>query len=46
MAQGHYIANVRDLAFNLFEVLRLGEVLDAGNYGDLDTDIALSLIHI
>ncbi|ORV84144.1 acyl-CoA dehydrogenase [Mycolicibacterium iranicum] len=44
MAQGHYIANVRDLAFNLFEVLRLGEVLDAGNYGDLDTDIARTML--
>ena len=33
---GHYRANGRDLAFNLFEVLRLDEVLGAGDYGDLD----------
>jgi alkylation response protein AidB-like acyl-CoA dehydrogenase len=33
---GHYIANVRDIEFNLFEVLRLGEVLESGAYGDLD----------
>ena len=33
---GHYRANGRDLAFNLFEVLRLDEVLAAGDYGDLD----------
>ncbi|MDG4664919.1 acyl-CoA dehydrogenase [Mycobacterium sp. 236(2023)] len=44
MAQGHYIANVRDLAFNLFEVLRLGEVLDAGGYGDLDADTARTML--
>ena len=37
-AVGHYIANVRDIEFNLFEVLGLGEVLDAGGYGDLDAD--------
>jgi alkylation response protein AidB-like acyl-CoA dehydrogenase len=33
---GHYIANVRDLEFNLFEVLELGAVLGAGSYSDLD----------
>ena len=36
-ALGHYIANVRDLEFNLFEVLDLSPVLDSGGYGDLDT---------
>ncbi|MGV0795481.1 acyl-CoA dehydrogenase [Mycolicibacterium elephantis] len=34
---GHYIPNPRDLAFNLFDVLRLDRVLDAGAYGDLDS---------
>ncbi len=42
--QGHYIANVRDLEFNLFEVLRLGEVLDGGGYGDLDGDTARTML--
>jgi alkylation response protein AidB-like acyl-CoA dehydrogenase len=34
---GHYRSNVRDLEFNLFEVLGLDVVLDSGAYGDLDT---------
>jgi alkylation response protein AidB-like acyl-CoA dehydrogenase len=34
---GHYRSNVRDVEFNLFEVLGLDEVLDAGAYGDLDS---------
>ena len=33
---GHYRSNVRDLEFNLFEVLGLDSVLDSGSYGDLD----------
>ncbi len=44
MPQHHYRANVRDLEFNLFEVLRLGEVLAAGGYGDLDTDTAATML--
>ncbi len=35
---GHYITNVRDIEFNLFEVLNLGDVLASGGYGDLDAD--------
>jgi alkylation response protein AidB-like acyl-CoA dehydrogenase len=35
---GHYIANVRDLEFNLFEVLNIGGVLGSGSYRDLDVD--------
>jgi alkylation response protein AidB-like acyl-CoA dehydrogenase len=42
--QHHYIANVRDLEFNLFEVLRLGDVLDSGGYGDLDSDTARTML--
>ena len=34
---GHYRSNVRDLEFNLFEVLGLDAVLDSRAYGDLDT---------
>ena len=43
-AVGHYIANVRDIEFNLFEVFRLGEVLDAGGYGDLDADTVRTML--
>jgi alkylation response protein AidB-like acyl-CoA dehydrogenase len=41
---GHYIANVRDIEFNLFEVLNLDEVLDSGAYGDLDSDTAHTML--
>ncbi len=34
---GHYRSNVRDLEFNLFEVLRLDAVLDSNAFGELDT---------
>jgi alkylation response protein AidB-like acyl-CoA dehydrogenase len=33
---GHYKSNVRDLEFNLFEVLELEKVLAGGEFGDLD----------
>jgi Acyl-CoA dehydrogenase N terminal len=33
---GHYKANVRDLEFNLFEVLELEKALATGEFGDLD----------
>jgi alkylation response protein AidB-like acyl-CoA dehydrogenase len=33
---GHYKSNVRDLEFNLFEMLELDKVLAAGTFGDLD----------
>jgi alkylation response protein AidB-like acyl-CoA dehydrogenase len=41
---GHYIANVRDLEFNLFEVLDVGAVLGAGHYSDLDIDTAKTIL--
>ncbi|QLL10176.1 acyl-CoA dehydrogenase [Mycobacterium vicinigordonae] len=41
---GHYIANVRDLEFNLFEVLDLGTVLGTGRYADLDIDTARTIL--
>ena len=33
---GHYKSNVRDLEFNLFEVLELEKALATGDFGDLD----------
>ena len=41
---GHYIANVRDIEFNLFEVLNLGDVLASGGYGDLDVDTVRTML--
>jgi alkylation response protein AidB-like acyl-CoA dehydrogenase len=35
---GHYKSNVRDLEFNLFEVLDLEKTLAGGEFGDLDGD--------
>ena len=44
LALGHYISNVRDIEFNLFEVLNLGDVLASGGYGDLDADTVRTMI--
>jgi alkylation response protein AidB-like acyl-CoA dehydrogenase len=41
----HYIANVRDIEFNLFDVLGLGAVLASGNYGDLDEGTVRTMLH-
>jgi alkylation response protein AidB-like acyl-CoA dehydrogenase len=41
---GHYIANVRDIEFNLFEMLGLGDVLGSGRYGDLDVDTVRTML--
>ena len=41
---GHYIANVRDLEFNLFEVLDLAAVLGTGIYADLDADTVRTIL--
>ncbi len=41
---GHYIANLRDIEFNLLEVLRLGDVLESGSYGDLDVDTLRTML--
>ena len=40
----HYIANVRDLEFNIFEVLDVGAVLGAGQYSDLDADTVRTIL--
>ena len=41
---GHYKSNVRDLEFNLFEVLGRGAVLGQGAYEDVDTDTAREIL--
>jgi len=41
---GHYIANLRDIEFNLFEVLNLGAVLGSGRYHDLDVDTVRTML--
>ncbi|MEV0298069.1 acyl-CoA dehydrogenase [Nocardia sp. NPDC050710] len=41
---GHYKANVRDIEFNLFEVLELDKLLDTGAYGDLDSDTVREIL--
>ncbi|MGZ4512950.1 MAG: acyl-CoA dehydrogenase [Mycobacterium sp.] len=41
---GHYIANVRDLEFNLFEVLDVGAVLGTGRYIDLDAETVRTVL--
>jgi alkylation response protein AidB-like acyl-CoA dehydrogenase len=42
---GHYTANVRDLEFNLFEVLGRQQVLGSGPYADVDEDTARAMLH-
>jgi alkylation response protein AidB-like acyl-CoA dehydrogenase len=41
---GHYKSNVRDLEFNLFEVLGLEKVLASGDFGDLDGETVRSML--
>ncbi|MDO5710254.1 MAG: acyl-CoA dehydrogenase [Micrococcales bacterium] len=41
----HYKSNVRDLEFNLFEVLHRDELLGQGPYADVDTDTAREILH-
>jgi len=40
----HYRSNVRDLEFNLFEMLGLTPLLDAGVWGHMDTDTVRSIL--
>ena len=40
----HYKSNVRDLEFNLFELLGRDEVLGSGPYSDVDADTAREMI--
>lgn len=41
---GHYKSNLRDIEFNLFEVLGRGDVLGQGPYVDLDEDTAREML--
>ncbi|MDQ2700038.1 MAG: acyl-CoA dehydrogenase [Actinomycetota bacterium] len=41
---GHYKSNVRDIEFNLFEVLGTDDVLKTGVFGDLDSDTVRIMI--
>jgi alkylation response protein AidB-like acyl-CoA dehydrogenase len=41
---GHYKSNVRDLEFNLFEVLGIDETLATGAYGDLDAETVREML--
>jgi len=41
----HYKANLRDIEFTLFEVLKRQEQLGHGRYSDLDLDTARALLH-
>jgi alkylation response protein AidB-like acyl-CoA dehydrogenase len=41
---GHYKSNVRDLEFNLFEVLELEKALASGDFGDLDGESARQML--
>src|SRR3954454_16995429 len=43
-AVSHYKSNVRDIEFNLFEVLARDEILGKGLFEDHDTDTARSII--
>jgi len=40
----HYKSNLRDIEFNLFEVLARDEVLGTGPFSDLDTDTARAIL--
>lgn len=40
----HYLTNVRDIAFNLFDVLGLDAVLGSGRYRDLDVDTVRTML--
>ncbi|NUR07920.1 MAG: acyl-CoA dehydrogenase [Nocardioidaceae bacterium] len=40
----HYKSNIRDIEFNLFEVLGRDEVLGAGPFEDVDADTARSIL--
>ncbi|HEX3547590.1 MAG TPA: acyl-CoA dehydrogenase [Mycobacterium sp.] len=42
---GHYKSNVRDLEFNLFEVLDLEKALASGEFGDLDGESVREMLH-
>src|SRR5690606_33547742 len=44
-AMSHYKPNVRDIEFNLFELLGRGQVLGREPYADLDEETARAMLH-
>ena len=40
----HYQSNVRDIEFNLFEVLRRQDILGTGPYADLDQETVSAIL--
>ncbi|MDV6011100.1 acyl-CoA dehydrogenase [Haloechinothrix sp. LS1_15] len=42
---GHYKSNIRDLEFNLFEVLRIQEHLGTGPFAEADQDITRTVLN-
>ncbi|CAN5772664.1 acyl-CoA dehydrogenase [soil metagenome] len=45
MAMSHYRSNIRDIEFNLFEVLGRDEVLGARPFAEIDADTARTILH-
>ena len=41
----HYRSNVRDLEFNLFEVLGAGDAMGAGPFSEMDAETASGVLH-
>ncbi|WP_040772890.1 acyl-CoA dehydrogenase N-terminal domain-containing protein, partial [Rhodococcus rhodnii] len=41
---GHYKSNVRDLEFNLFELLGIDQLLGQGAWSDLDADTVKNML--
>jgi hypothetical protein len=41
---GHYKSNLRDIEFNLFEVLRRQDLLGSGPFADLDEETARGIL--
>ena len=41
----HYRSNVRDLEFNLFEVLGAGERMGVGPFAEMDAETAAGVLH-
>jgi hypothetical protein len=42
----HYQSNIRDIEFNLFEVLGRDQVLGEGPFEEIDTDTARSIMSV
>ena len=42
---GHYKSNLRDIEFNLFEVLGRDELLGTGPFAEVDTETVKEILH-